>query len=313
MAGRGHLKSSESAANGTTLEPPSFPADLRDEGGPCFLPGRACRASLLPMSIPFWQIDAFAPRPFTGNPAAVCALERWIPDLALQAIAAENNLSETDFFVRRDDGDFDLRWFTPRTEVELCGHATLATAWVLLHELEPGRVRVAFHTRSGRLVVTREGDGLAMTLPARPPTAAAPSVALERALGARPTERLRARDEVAVFARAEDVRALAPDLAAIASMDGVFAVIATAPGTGADADVDFVSRFFAPAKGVPEDPVTGSSHATLVPMWAERLGKRALRARQVSARSGDLGCSIEGATVTLTGKAVTVIRGTLLA
>ena len=151
-----------------------------------------------------------------------------------------------------------------------------------------------------------------MTLPSRPPAELPPSDTLNRALGGRPAARLRARDEVAVFERAEQVRALTPDLGAIAAMEGVFAVIVTAPGTGADSDVDFVSRFFAPAKGVPEDPVTGSAHATLVPMWAERLGKRVLRARQVSARGGELGCSVEGETVTLTGRAVTVIRGTLL-
>jgi PhzF family phenazine biosynthesis protein len=263
------------------------------------------------MQIPLWQVDAFTARPFGGNPAAVCPLEQWLPDDVLQAIAAENNVSETAFFVRRPDGDFDLRWFTPRTEVDLCGHATLASAWVLTREIDPSRIRVVFHTKSGPLTVTRTGDDLAMDLPARPARLVETPAALARALGAQPASTLRARDLVAVFARAEEVRALAPDMAGIEALDGVFAVCATAPGTGADADVDFVSRFFAPAKGVAEDPVTGSSHATLVPYWAERLGKKALRARQVSARVGELSCGLEGERVVLTGRAVVVVRGTM--
>ena len=263
------------------------------------------------MDIPSGQVDAFTARPFGGNPAAVCPLEQWLPDDVMQAVAAENNVSETAFFVRRPDGDFDLRWFTPRTEVDLCGHATLASAWVLTREIEPSRARVVFHTRSGPLTVTRAGDELAMELPARPARVIDTPAALAHALGAPPAFTLRARDLVAVFAGAEEVRALAPDMAAIEALDGVFAVCVTAPGTGADADVDFVSRFFAPTKGVAEDPVTGSSHATLVPYWAERLGKKALRARQVSARVGELGCTLEGERVVLTGRAVVVVRGTM--
>jgi PhzF family phenazine biosynthesis protein len=263
------------------------------------------------MQIPLWQVDAFTARPFGGNPAAVCPLEQWLSDEVMQAIAAENNLSETAFFVRRADGDFDLRWFTPRTEVDLCGHATLASAWVVTRELEPSRAGVVFHTRSGPLRVVRAGEELAIDLPARPSRAVETPPALAKALGTPPVATLRARDLVAVFARAEDVRGLAPSMAAIEALDGVFAVCATAPGTGPDSDVDFVSRFFAPAKGVPEDPVTGSSHATLVPYWAEKLGKSALRARQVSARSGELGCALEGERVVLTGQAVIVLRGTL--
>jgi PhzF family phenazine biosynthesis protein len=264
------------------------------------------------MQIPLWQVDAFTARPFGGNPAAVCPLEQWLSDEVMQAIAAENNLSETAFFVRRPDGDFDLRWFTPRSEVDLCGHATLASAWVLTREIAPGRARVVFHTKSGPLTVVRAGEELAMDLPARPSRPVETSPALAKALGAPPMATLRARDLVAVFARAEEVRGLAPDMAGIEALDGVFAVCATAPGTGPDADVDFVSRFFAPAKGVPEDPVTGSSHATLVPYWAERLGRKVLRARQVSARVGEVGCTLEGERVVLTGRAVIVLRGTLV-
>lgn len=266
------------------------------------------------MQIPLWHVDAFAARPFAGNPAAVCPLEQWLPDEVMQSIAAENNLSETAFFVRRDDGDFDLRWFTPATEVDLCGHATLASAWVLMRDVERSRTRVVFHTKSGPLTVVRDGDELTLDLPARPPRpveAGEVVAALARALGRRPASVLRSRDLVAVFDGAEEVRALAPDMAAIAALDGVFAVMVTAPGTGADADVDFVSRFFAPAKGVAEDPVTGSAHSTLVPYWAERVGKRSLRARQVSARVGELGCRLEGERVVLTGRAVIVLRGTM--
>lgn len=268
------------------------------------------------MDIPLWQVDAFASRPFAGNPAAVCPLERWLPDGVMQSIAAENNLSETAFFVRRTDGDFDLRWFTPKTEVDLCGHATLASAWTLMHEIDPTRTRVVFHTKSGPLVVLREGDELAMDLPARPGEQVEAPASLARALGAIPAATLRARNLVAVFNHAEDVRGLVPDMAAIAALEGVFAVSATAPGTGVDRDVDFVSRFFAPAKGVAEDPVTGSAHATLVPYWAGRLGKPKLRARQVSARGGELGCSLDtrdgaGERVVLTGRAVVVLRGTM--
>jgi len=273
------------------------------------------------MKIPLWQVDAFASRPFTGNPAAVCPLEAWLADDVMQAIAAENNLSETAFFVPRSGGDFDLRWFTPAVEVELCGHATLASAWVVLHEMAPGRERVVFHTKSGPLTVTRDGDRLRMDLPARPPRPAEASPELAAALGRAPVTTLRARDPLAVFERAEDVRALAPDMAALAALKTGTGVIVTAPGTGADADVDFVSRFFAPAKGIPEDPVTGGAHTTLVPYWAGRLGKPVLRARQVSARGGELACMLEGGArdgveagggrVVLGGRAVVVLRGTM--
>jgi predicted PhzF superfamily epimerase YddE/YHI9 len=261
--------------------------------------------------IRLWQVDAFASRPFAGNPAAVCPLDRWLPADTMQAIAAENNLSETAFFVRRSDGEFDLRWFTPKTEVDLCGHATLASGAVLMQELEPSRRRVVFHTKSGPLIVERRGDRFAIDLPARPARPVAIPDLLVEALGARPSAALRARDLLAVFDRAEQVRGLTPDLAAVARLEDTFAVCVTAPGTGIDDDVDFVSRFFAPAKGVPEDPVTGSAHSTLVPFWAARLGKRELRARQVSARGGELECTLEGERVSLGGQAVIVLAGEL--
>ncbi|HTE49532.1 MAG TPA: PhzF family phenazine biosynthesis protein [Kofleriaceae bacterium] len=263
--------------------------------------------------LPCFQVDAFAARPFGGNPAGVCPLAAWLPDGVMQAVAAENAVSETAFFVRRADGDFDLRWFTPEVEVDLCGHATLASAFLVFERLEPARARVRFHTRSGPLDVERSAGGLVMDLPARPPTPAGDAAvnALAGALGRRPVAALRARDLMAVYDSADEVRGLRPDLAAVAALD-TFAVIATAPGGGPrDGDVDFVSRFFAPAKGVPEDPVTGSAHATLVPYWGERLVRKQLRARQVSRRGGDLGCEWRGERVLLTGQAVLVKTGAI--
>lgn len=261
--------------------------------------------------IPLFQVDAFTARPFGGNPAAVCPLEAWLPDATLQAIAAENNLSETAFFVRRPDGDFDLRWFTPAAEVDLCGHATLASGHVLLTELEPSRAGVRFWSRSGPLEVARRGDRLELDFPARPPRPIALVPELSEALGAAPVRVLADRDLVAVFESAAAVRALAPDMRALAALPGVFAVCATAPGGGPDPDVDFVSRFFAPAISVPEDPVTGSAHTELVPFWAGVLGRTALHARQVGPRGGDLWCTLEGDRVKIAGHAVLVIRGTL--
>ncbi|HKE17663.1 MAG TPA: PhzF family phenazine biosynthesis protein [Kofleriaceae bacterium] len=258
------------------------------------------------------QVDAFTGRPFAGNPAGICPLDTWLPDRVMQAVAAENAVAETAFFVRRPDGDFDLRWFTPEVEVDLCGHATLASAFFLFDRLEPDRRHVRFHTRSGPLEVERDGAALVMDLPARPPTPAGDGAlaALERALGRRPIAALRARDLLAVFESAADVRALRPDMAAIAALD-TFAVIASGPGTAPDDDVDFVSRFFAPAKGVAEDPVTGSAHCTLVPYWAERLGRPALRARQVSRRGGELRCELRGERVRIAGQAVLVKTGAI--
>lgn len=263
------------------------------------------------MTIPCFQVDAFSARPFAGNPAAVCPLEDWLPDPVMQAIAAENALSETAFFVRRVDGDFDLRWFTPAVEVDLCGHATLASALVLFDQLEPGRAAVRFHTRSGTLEVERDGALLVMDLPAWPPREVATSAEIERALGVPPREVLLGRDLVVVVDSAEQVRLLAPDLARIAALDA-FAVCVTAPGGGRDDDVDFVSRFFAPAKGVPEDPVTGSAHCQLVPYWAARLGRTRLRARQVSRRGGELEGELIGERVRLRAAACLVKNGALL-
>jgi PhzF family phenazine biosynthesis protein len=259
------------------------------------------------MELPIFQVDAFVTGGvFSGNPAAICPLEAWLPDRTMQAIAAENNLSETAFFVR-ENAAFRLRWFTPACEVDLCGHATLASAYVLFSELnEPGD-QVRFETHSGTLSVRRDGGRLAMDLPSRPPGKVDPCADLVPALGGKPIEILAARDYLVRYRTADEVRALTPNMDALRRIDR-FAVIATAPGT----DCDFVSRFFAPAKGVPEDPVTGSAHCTLVPYWASKLGRTSLHARQVSRRGGELFCKLIGDRVELAGSASLYLRGRIL-
>lgn len=261
-------------------------------------------------TIPCYQVDAFTRRPFHGNPAAVCPLPGWLPDEVMQAIAAENALSETAFFVPEGEG-YGLRWMTPEVEVDLCGHATLATAFVLATILDPDERLFTFHTRSGLLSARREEDDVfVLDFPSRPPeTSFVPGLA--DALGNEPSSVALARDAVAVFDSAEEVRALRPDFAKLAEL-ACYAVIATARGTGADDDVDFVSRFFAPRQGIAEDPVTGSAHTTLAPYWAARLGRDRLRARQVSRREGEIACTVAGDRVLLAGHAVLVKRGELL-
>jgi PhzF family phenazine biosynthesis protein len=258
------------------------------------------------MRLPLYQIDAFTGELFSGNPAAVCPLERWLPDATMQAIAAENNLAETAFFVR--DGDaYALRWFTPTVEVDLCGHATLASGFVIMNFLEPEREAVSFRTaKAGTLTVTHDGDLLAMNFPSRPAVPTEAPAGLLDALGGEPSAVLRARDYLLVYDSAADVAALKPDFAALAAVNDCWAAIATAPG---DTGTDFVSRFFAPAQGVPEDPVTGSSHCTLTPYWAERLGKKTMEARQLSRRGGALRCTQNGERVTIAGQAVLYLEG----
>ena len=260
------------------------------------------------LRIPFFQVDAFSDHIFGGNPAAVCPLERWLPDETLQDIARENCLSETAFLVE-DGADYHVRWFTPTTEVDLCGHTTLAGAWVLFHRISPGRESVTFHTQSGPLRVTLRGELLEMDLPARPPAPTTPPPGLAEALGLAPLEVLEARDLLCVLADERAVRELAPDMTRLGALDA-YALIVTAqadPGRG----VDFVSRFFAPAIGVPEDPVTGSSHSTLVPFWAARLGKSALVAEQVSSRGGRLECRLEGDRVHMAGRCAPYLEGVI--
>jgi len=255
------------------------------------------------MKIPIYQVDAFTSRLFAGNPAAVCPLQEWLDEATLQAIAAENNLSETAFFVPRGDR-FHLRWFTPAVEVDLCGHATLATAFVIFNHLTPGLGLVAFDTQSGELVVRREGDLLAMDFPARPPQPLTPHERLVDALGTQPDQVLASRDYLVVYRDQEQVRTLQPNMDLVAGLDR-FAVIVTAPG----GDCDFVSRFFAPAVGINEDPVTGSAHCTLVPYWSKRLRKTRLHARQISARGGELFCEDQGERVKIAGHAALYLKG----
>jgi len=270
------------------------------------------------MSIPYYHVDAFTGALFAGNPAGVCILSAFLADNIMQKIAAENRHSETAFVVRRADGDFDLRWFTPEVEDDLCGHATLASAYVLAlreHSVWP----VRFHTCSGVLTVARnpvaqnadsfEQDRFEMDFPARPPVPCEPPVELLPALCLQSALVMRSRDYLVVVDRPEQVRGLSPDIRALAKLDnGIGGTIVTAPGEG---NVDYVSRFFAPAVGIDEDPATGSINCILAPYWAERLGKRILHAHQASARGGDLRCEIAGNRVKIAGKARLYLHGTL--
>jgi len=253
--------------------------------------------------IRLFHVDAFAERLFEGNPAAVCPLEHWLDDAVMQAIAAENNLSETAFF-RPVAGGFELRWFTPEQEVDLCGHATLATAHVLFEHCDHPQPAIRFYTRSGELHVTRSGEWLEMDLPAQKPRPCEAPPDLARALGTSPAEVWCADDYLAVFEDAASVRELRPDFALLGQLDRR-GVIVTVPGER----VDFVSRFFSPKLGVPEDPVCGSAHGTLAPYWAGRFGRMRLRAFQVSRRGGHLVCEWRGERVVVAGRAVTYLRG----
>lgn len=257
------------------------------------------------MQLPLYQVDAFAAAPFTGNPAAVVPLERWLDDALMQAIALENNLSETAYFVPEGDA-FNIRWFTPAAEVDLCGHATLATAWVLFNELGFAGDSIRFLSRSGELRVARDDDWLTLDFPAQPPVPVVRSPELVRGLGRAPAELLAAADYLAVFDDARQVAALRPDFSLLERLDRR-GVIATAPGD----DVDFVTRFFAPALAVPEDPVTGSAFTQLGPYWADRLGRSPLRARQISARGGEVICEPRGDRVLISGRAAAYLSGTI--
>jgi len=256
--------------------------------------------------IPIYQVDAFTHGPFSGNPAAVCPLDDWLDDATLQSIAAENNLSETAFIVPNDSG-YHLRWFTPAIEVDLCGHATLATAYVVLNHLQPGLDSIAFETMSGTLTVSRDRDRLSMDFPARAPTPVDLFKSLTDALGAAPSEVHLSRDVLAVFDDETTVRRLVPDQAMLLALEEGLGVIASARGD----EVDFVSRFFVPKAGIAEDPVTGSAHCTLVPFWAERLGKSKLVAHQVSARGGELHCEHRGDRVIISGHCHLFLTGTI--
>lgn len=267
------------------------------------------------MQLPFAQIDAFADRPFAGNQAAVMPLDAWLDDAVLQAIAEESNLAETAFILPDASGaaDWELRWFTPAVEVALCGHATLASGHYLLTR-DPALERVRFRTRkAGVLEVAREGDGYAMALPAYPPAPAQVPGLLD-ALGVDRGEVLRHPNgyDLTVLDSAAAVRALAPDFRALAAIGDTLNIVTAPgdPGSGAGAGADVISRVFAPAAGIDEDPVTGSAHSVLTPYWAARLGRDRFTAFQASRRGGHIGCEAAGERVILRGKCVTVIEGT---
>ena len=257
------------------------------------------------MRVRLFQIDAFAARRFTGNPAAVMPMERFPAEATMQAIAEENHLAETAFLVP-EGADYRVRWFTPRVEVPLCGHATLASAAVVMERLEPGRTRVVFHSASGPLTVTRRGDAYVLNFPARAADPVVPPPGLADALGTVPVEVCANEfNYLAVLGSASVLRDLAPDMAALARLDRT-GVIVTAPG---EAPHDFVSRYFAPAKGIPEDPVTGAAHCMLAPYWSRRLGPRAFRAWQASPRGGEVRCRVVGDRVELEGACVFYFEG----
>jgi PhzF family phenazine biosynthesis protein len=259
------------------------------------------------MGLRYFHVDAFTGELFAGNPAGVCLLEQELPDALLQRIAAEHNLSETAFIYPSVGATRRLRWFTPTVEMDLCGHATLASAHVLWHHAGEPRQPVKFTTASGLLTVLPGDNGqIVLNFPARAATPASAPDDAALALSATPLTCAKARDWLFTFPNEATVRDLRPDFARLAAWEG-FGVIVTAPGD----NVDFVSRFFAPLAGVPEDPVTGSAHCTLIPYWAERLGKSSLQARQVSARGGELFCEMAGDRVKIGGHAVTYLQGEL--
>jgi PhzF family phenazine biosynthesis protein len=255
------------------------------------------------MEITLYQIDAFASKLFEGNPAAVCPLDEWLPDETMQAIAAENNLSETAFFVPAGAA-FQIRWFTPLCEVDLCGHATLATAYALFNILGYKEDRIQFDSRSGMLVVIRDNDRLVMDFPAQPPVPCDIQEEIVEAFNLSPVECLKSEDLLVVFEREKDIESASPDFEMLKKLDSR-GVIITAPSSR----YDFVARFFAPRYGIPEDPVTGSAYTQLAPYWASRTGLTKFRAKQLSARGGELRCELLGDRVFIAGKAVKFLEG----
>ena len=256
------------------------------------------------MKIPIYQVDAFASEVFKGNPAAVCPLKEWLPDEVMQKIAQENNLSETAFFINKEDS-FDIRWFTPISELDLAGHPTLATAHVIIEELNLKFNKIIFKTKIGdSLIVSKKKNLLIMNFPSRPPKLYNNIELVSEALRKKPLALFRHRDAVAVFENEEDIKSMIPNMEKLEKLDYA-SVIITAPGR----DVDFVSRNFAPKLGIPEDPVTGSAHCELIPYWSKILNKKELLANQISERGGKLYCTHNGDRVTIGGQAVTFLRG----
>lgn len=257
------------------------------------------------MKLRLYQVDAFTDRLFSGNPAAVCPLQEWLPDEILQKIAEENNLAETAFYVRKND-QYEIRWFTPAVEVDLCGHATLASAKVLYDFGNYDSDEIIFNSpRSGILKVSRNGDVYTLDFPADRYERADLSPQVIACFNSQPLEAYRGKtDLMLVFGSEDEIRKMVPDFIALMKIK-VRGVIVTAPGT----ETDFVSRFFGPQSGINEDPVTGSAHTTLTPYWAQKLGKTRLTAAQLSARGGYLECSVEGDRVKISGRAVTYLQG----
>lgn len=257
------------------------------------------------MIIPYYEVLAFTKQQFAGNPAGVCLLEgEWLPDALMQSIAAENNLAETAFVLGRGDYS-DIRWMSPTVEIELCGHATLASAHALFNHLHRKGNAIRFQSRDcGELRVDQKDGRLVLDFPSEPADKCEAPKELSEGLRAQPLEILRGRDYLAVFEKEEDVAAIEPDLNLLEQL-GMRGVIVTAPGR----NCDFVSRFFAPAAGIPEDPVTGSAHCALIPYWSKRLGKRELYARQISKRGGEIFCEDRGDRVGIGGNAVTYLEG----
>jgi len=260
------------------------------------------------MILDIYQVDAFTDKTFGGNPAAVCPLEAWLPDMQLQNIAMENNLSETAFFIpsQSSDADFDLRWFTPSCEVDLCGHATLATSFIIFDQLKLDKPTIRFSTRSGILTIEQTEYGLKMNLPVWDYKETDIPLLVTEALGAKPTALYKGNDWIALFDDEQTVRDLEPDMDKLLQIKDMRGILPTAKSNG---KYDFISRFFGPAVGVPEDPVTGSAHCILTPFWAERLNKTTLHAYQASARGGALFCELKGDRVHITGQAVLYMTG----
>ena len=255
----------------------------------------------------YYIVDAFSDKLFHGNQAGVCLLDEWLKDEMMQNIAAENNLAETAFVVKREKY-YDLRWFTPVTEIDLCGHATLASAFVIANHLDKGITVMDFHTKSGVLTVSVIGDMYEMDFPARKPEKLEVSPLMEQAAGVSVLEAYKSRDMLLLLDNEKQVENLQPDMKLVAQLPGCFALIVTAKGD----NVDFVSRFFAPNAGIPEDPVTGSSHSTLIPFWAERLNKEKMTAKQLSKRGGTLYCTNCGERVKISGRATLYLQGEIL-
>jgi PhzF family phenazine biosynthesis protein len=255
------------------------------------------------MKIPIYQVDAFTSTLFAGNPAAVCPLEKWLDSGIMQNIAAENNLSETAFFVKKNNF-YELKWFTPKVEVNLCGHATLASGHVLFNFLNYEDQEIRFETLSGRLTVRRSGELITLNFPATSPVKVKPPDKLTNGLGKKPLEVYKSRDYMALFEHEKDILSMQPDFGILGKLD-CLGIIITSVGEKSD----FVSRFFAPAAGVDEDPVTGSAHTTLVPFWANKLNKTKFHAFQVSKRGGELFCELSGDRVLISGRAKTYLTG----